>query len=704
MFIKRLTSLVPLPLLGLVAAVDAQTVDTSEWVCEFCPFEDGHRGDYEVGATAVDEDSAYFGDATGYNEEGGYLNVDGRGLVSGDDYRMTWVAEDLGLDSRYAAIDAGRPGSYGVSLDYRELPRRQWITTDTVFDQSAADTLSLPAGWVRSGLTTGMSELDASLVRRDIEGDRSFLGVGGRLLGLGGFDVSADYRRQTNDGQRTFGGSLFTNASLLPMPFDYVTDEVDVQVRYALDSGYLSIGWYLSDFDNQNTALNWESPFTTVPGAEVLSAAQAPDNQFQQLKLGGGYRLQAIRTSVHASLAMGEIEQTTPFLPYTSNANLTPAALPRSNLDGSVDTANYALSIVSRPIPKGRVRLSYRYDERDNRTPVELYERVIVDTILSNDPEANLPYSYERSVIELSGDYDLFDSLRVSGGYERRDLERDLQEVREQTEDTGWGRLRWRPNELIEIDGRAGTSRRDIDSYNEFVAVAFGQNPLMRKYNMAFRYREFAELAVSIMPPGSPLSVTIDSRYADDDYSRSEIGLVAGRELYIGADIGYSVTDRASLYLNVSTENIEAEQFGSEAFAEPDWRAFNDDDYDTIGFGFRLRQIADKVDLQLDWTRAAGTSSIQLDSATEPADLFPDFETTLDFVRLRLGYRHSERLDVNASLTFQRFEAEDWSIEGVGPATIPEVLSLGPLPYDDEQFLVGIGFQYRLGSDTLSEN
>ncbi|MEO1202488.1 MAG: MtrB/PioB family outer membrane beta-barrel protein, partial [Pseudomonadota bacterium] len=249
---KRTGPLLSIPLLASAMAADAQTVDTSEWICEFCPFEDGARADYQVGATAADEDSAYFGNATGYNEEGGYVNLDGEGLVSGDSYRMTWVAEDLGLDSRYAAIDAGRPGTYGISLDYRELPRRQWITTDSVFLQSAADSLSLPAGWVTSGLTSGLTELDASLARRDIESDRSFLSLGGRLLNLGGFDVSADYRRQTNDGFRTFGGSLFTTASLLPMPFDYVTDEVDVNVRYSLGAGYLALGWYLSDFDNQN--------------------------------------------------------------------------------------------------------------------------------------------------------------------------------------------------------------------------------------------------------------------------------------------------------------------------------------------------------------------------------------------------------------------------------------------------------------------
>ena len=54
--------------LALAPAAFAQTVDTSDWACEYCPFQEGHEGDYEVGATSVSDDSAYFGNATGYYE------------------------------------------------------------------------------------------------------------------------------------------------------------------------------------------------------------------------------------------------------------------------------------------------------------------------------------------------------------------------------------------------------------------------------------------------------------------------------------------------------------------------------------------------------------------------------------------------------------------------------------------------------------
>ena len=45
-------------------------------------------------------------------------------------------------------------------------------------------------------------------------------------------------------------------------------------------------------------------------------------------------------------------------------------------------------------------------------------------------------------------------------------------------------------------------------------------------------------------------------------------------------------------------------------------------------------------------------------------------------------------------LRYQKFVAEDWSLEGVDPATIPVVLTMGANSYDDEVLIVGLGVRY----------
>jgi MtrB/PioB family decaheme-associated outer membrane protein len=686
-------------------AAHAQVVDTSEWICEFCPFESGNRADLAVGASNVSDDSAYFGDATGYSEAGVYANIDGDGSFVSDGNWLQWQVEDLGLDSRYAGLRGGRQGTFDYNVAYREIPRYRFFTTDTIFLESAADALSLPSDWVRAPVTSGFTELDTNLTRRDIESERRILELGGKYLPSSRVSLSAKYSRQERDGLDIYGGSYFTQSSLLPGSFEYATDVVDFGVRYAGDNGFLALEYYLSEFDNSTAALNWETPFTSTPGAEVAALAQSPDNSFQQLSLSGNYRFSNHPTVITYTGAIGNMDQDALFLPYTTNATLTVTPLPRASLAGDVDTRSLAVSLTSRVFEKARLRLAYRYDERNNKTAQDLWTRVITDTFVTIEAEPNIPYSFERSTFNISAEYELLDTVRISGGYDRKTIDRDFQEVAEQTEDRGWGRLRWRPNEILQVTVRGGASERDVDSYNETLAASLGQNPLMRKYNLAYRYRRFGELTVVASLPESPVSLTINGMYADDDYSQSQLGLTGGDDLRLAADLSWAVSENTSIYLTGGYENIESEQVGSEQFSTPDWRASNNDDFYTVGGGFRIRQIGDKYDLQIDYMRSEGTSKINVESASGGLSQFPDLESTLDYLRLKLSYQRSERLEWTMNLRYQSFSAEDWALEGVGPATIPVVLTLGANPYDDEIFIFGLGFRYLIGEsdDSLIE-
>jgi MtrB/PioB family decaheme-associated outer membrane protein len=674
----------------------SQEADTSAWACEFCPFENGHRADYQLGASSVSDDAAHLGNASGYSEEGVYANVDGEGSFASDSHQLRWLVEDLGLDSRYAELAGGRQGTFDYDLSYREIPRTQFFTTDTIFQQSAADTLSLPAGWVRAADTSGFTELDTSLVRRNIESDRSFLKIGGRYQVTRRISFSADYRRQEHEGVDMTGGSYFFSSSLLTRPIDYVTDAADFNVRYTADKGYLSLGWHFSDFENDNDAVNWENPFTSAPGSEFAATAQPPGNNFNQLSLFGGYNFSQTRTVVAFSAATGRLRQNKAFLPYTTNPNLILTPLPRLSLEGEVDTTNFAFSLTSKVFKKARVKLAYRYDERDNGTAQDLWSGVMAETFVGST-DTNIPYSFERSTLNLSADYDLFDTVRISGGYDRKTIDRDFQEVAEQTEEGSWGRLRWRPNGYLQFDFKGGASRREIDLYDETFAATLGQNPLMRKYNLAFRYRTFGEFTVVTSFPESPVTVTLNGLFADDSYTQSLMGLTSGDELRLTGDLSWALTDKSSLYLTGGYEDIESEQFGSESFAREDWNATNNDKFYTAGGGFRVREIGGKFDLQMDYTRSEGTSEINVTSVAAGPSQFPDLESTLEYLRLLVTYQQSDRLELTMNLRYQSFLAEDWALEGVGPATIPSVLTLGAQPYDEDVFIFGLGFRYSIG-------
>jgi len=686
-----------LPAVMLAAAELPPKPDTSSWVCEFCPFADGHRASIDAGASYVSDSAAAFGDATGYEEKGGYLNLDGSGAITSDDYQARWLLQDLGLDSRRAAFEGGEQGRYEYHVDFQQLPRHRYDTSASIFRQSGADLLSLPSGWVRAPQTGGFSALDSSLQSRDISSERRLFGIGGSYLPAERLRMAFDFRHLEQDGVRLSGASYFTQSSQLPAPFDFTTDEAQLELRYAGAQGFASLTYLSASFQNDQAALRWETPFTSAPGAEIAAMAQAPDNRFQQLSLAGNYHFDTFASVLGFSAASGRVEQDAEFLPYTSNMQLNPAALPRARLDGEVQTSNIALTLTSRPLDKARVRIAYRFDERDNDTPVEQYERVITDTFVSGEIESNLPLSFRKSRFSIGGSYQLWPKLKLSAAYDHSSMDRDYQEVAEQTEQGGWAQLGWRPTSNLDIRVKAGTTERDIDRYDESVAISLGQNPLLRKYNLAYRFREYAELSLAGSLSDKPVSASLVALYANDDYLQSPLGMQQSDDLRIAGDLSFSFAENRYFYVHGGYERIESDQLGSELAGSADWAARNSDQFVMGGAGVNLRNIANKLDLRIDFSRTQGTTEISLNTLASGLSWFPDLESTMDTLRVQLHWQRSEKLALMLGVRWEQFATEDWALQDVAADTIPVVLTLGAEPYDYDILLLGLSFSYRVG-------
>jgi len=688
------------PLVLLAPAVSLAQVDTSEWACESCPFDQGYRAEIDAGATNVSDDAARFGNYTGYDEKGTYADVSGQGRYANDGYRLDWSVEDLGLDSRVVELSTGKQGVFDFGFGYQDLPFRRFDTTSTVFNPSSDSTLTLPSGWVAAGTTGQMTQLASSLQQRHIGTDRQIVDVGAGWTPGDAFRLFADFRRQTRDGIDISSAGSYTQAAFLPRWIDYETDQIDAGVQYHSDSVSLTLAYYGSFFTNQNPSLTWETPFLAAPGGTSLRAAREPDNDFSQVSLSGKYHLAAGNTVIAFLAASGRGEQNAAFLPYTINPNVVTSALPRSSLDAQVDTFNYAFTVTSRPLDKLRVKFAYRYDERDNKTPISDWERVIVDAIPSGEVEQNVPYSYDRLHTIVSGEYTLSRKWRLSAGYERKEMNRDYQEVAEQTTDLGWGQVRWRPAAWLDIRAKGGASQRGIDRYNDTIAVSLGQNPLMRKYNLAYRYREFGEVVAAISPLELPVSVSVSALFADDDYKESLVGLNGAEEFRATADISWAVSESASVYLVFGQDRIDAHQTGAEQFGFWDWSAFHEDDFAHTGVGMTWRPSDSKFDFSFDYNRGTGETRIALDSLSGGPSTLPTLESTLDSAHVEASYAFSDRLQGTFHLRYERFDLEDWAL--VSQTTLPTVLTLGAQPYDYDVYAVGIGIRYRFGDDAIS--
>jgi len=683
---------------GRAGAEDVPLPDTSKWKCESCPFASGHKAEYEVGGAYVSDDSARFGNATGYDKEGGYVAADGTGQYAGDDYRVQWELKDLGLDSRSVDIEGGKPGTYKYDIDYAELPYRRYDSTQTVFQKANDELLVLPSGWVPAGTTAGFTALDANLADRDIESDRRSVGIGGEYLGTEHLRLQADYRRTERDGWGIAGASFYTSSALLTAPLDDRTDTANFAATYSDEKWTASLSWFGSFYEDSLNSLTWDNPYS---GGGQGRRAQAPDNDAQTLTLAGTYRFTP-QTILSLSAAKGEMRQNDLLLPYTINPGLPVTALPRDSLDGKIETTHVDVGITSRPWSFLRLKGVYRYDDRDNQTPVEQWTRTITDLFDSGDPEANRPYSYKRSKLELSAAarftyWDWLKTLEFEGGYDRIETKRNLQEVADATEETGWGRVRWRPGPDSELTLRAGISRRDPDNYDLTVADANEQNPLLRKYNLAYRYRQFSQLDARFGLFGLPVTVGAEAYYASDDYTESPLGLRKNDDRRFAADVTWAINEHTSVYLQGGYEDQDLAIFSSETFAAADWNSQHQDIFHTLDAGVRFGNPTGPFDANVSFRYAKGTSAVDVASNFSGSGAYPDLKTDLIGGEIDVGYHVNSRTELRLKVRYEDYSSSDWALQGVEPATIPTVLTLGASPDNYDVYLAILSIRYSFG-------
>ena len=289
---------------------------------------------------------------------------------------------------------------------------------------------------------------------------------------------------------------------------------------------------------------------------------------------------------------------------------------------------------------------------------------------------------------------------RVSAGYEYREINRDNQEVAEQTVNSGWGQVRMQPFAWLDVRAKGGASTRGVDRYDETVAVSLGQNPIMRKYDLAYRYREFGEVVVTLSTLEKPVSFSASALFADDDYKDSLVGLNGAEEFRATADVSWAISDGATVYLVYGRDSIDAHQTGAEQFGWWDWSAFHEDRFDHAGFGIRLRPAEGKFGFRLDYNRGEGETRIAYDSLSGGPSELPDLKSTLDSLRIEASYAVSERMDLTFDLRYERFEVADWAL--VSETALPTILTLGAEPWDYDVYAAGIGIRYRFGEDEIT--
>lgn len=88
--------------------------------------------------------------------------------------------------------------------------------------------------------------------------------------------------------------------------------------------------------------------------------------------------------------------------------------------------------------------------------------------------------------------------------------------------------------------------------------------------------------------------------------------------------------------------------------------------------------IVDKLDLGADLVFSRARSDISVDNATA-APPFPTATTSVDTLKLYATYKLKDKLWLTGSYWYERYQAQDWRLDGVTPATVANLLAFGAL-------------------------
>lgn len=690
------------------------------------------RSTLEVGIGYVSEDSFRFGRYTGLEDEGlyGVLNLDflRRGPYDGDSAQyLSMTASDLGLTSREAAVEFGRQGSFGIRIGYDQTAILRSDSAATLFTGAGTDSLTLPAGWVPATSTAGMTVLASNLRRVELRQERKRWNLGVEKQLSRHWTLSASFSHEDRDGIKSLGG-VFGNsggnprAVLLPEPIDYETQTFELIAAYAGSRQRYQFRYHLSLFDNGFASLSWQNPFSAITGWTAAAGyptgfgqmALPPDNRFHHFDAAAGFDL-TTNTRLTADLAFGQMTQNESFLPYTNNPVLAASIsqpLPRASLDGQIDTTVLNLRLTSRAGARLHWTASYRYDDRNNRTPRDEYVYIGGDSqlqdigVASSRRRFNEPHDFEEQRLHFDLGYRIGAGSRLTATAERRETERSHSERDKATEDAfslGWsqdfsdwfsGSLRF---ESAERDGSTYHGEEPFLSgyspgYTSTVAGGWENPPGLRKLHLADRDRDQVTLMATLTPTEA-WSLGLEADWASDDYERSSLGLKRTDINAYSVDLSYAPTREWSAFAYYSYEDLEFEQNGQSiggATRVADavnpargWNARHADRIDTAGAGLNVPVVANRFEAGIEFVTVRTRSDIEVTtgSALTSAAL-PRMKTRMDSVGLRATWRLRSSLLLNLRYWYEHYRSSDWALDSVEANQLANVIVLGELSPD----------------------
>ncbi len=392
-------------------------------------------------------DALRFGQYTGYNNDASPI-IDLE-MIRRDEALgtlTTLTGRDLGLDTRELLYSRERQGDWKFALDYNEIVRNDPSIINTGMTgvgttKPTVNLIQLPAmpnAWATANGVSGNSVAGSEV---QLKLKRTAVGLSGAKWISPDLQLEVALKNETKTGARLFGragldsgemalrpksgGSASANGGwavlLAPEPVNSSIQQVETKLNFNRGNLAMTGGYAGSFYTNSNGSLTLNVPGTlnrgalwnvcatagcsTVQALASSDVALPPDNQAHQVYVDGTYGFSPT-TRANFKLSYTHATQDENFV----SMGLTPAATAPASLGGVVDTTLAQVGLTARPIKDLSVNASLRLEDRNDSTPVYVYNYGAASTAL--DKTTNWPSgSQKRTTAKVDGAY------RLGNGY-----------------------------------------------------------------------------------------------------------------------------------------------------------------------------------------------------------------------------------------------------------------------------------------------
>jgi len=612
-----------------------------------------------VGAGYLREDAPRFGQYTGVNDTGvyGILNFDINRLEKETGTWLRLKGNNLGFENRDLRLQHERQGDWGYFIDYSEMPRFEPYTAYTAVTGIGTPFLAIP------------NSAAAVEVPVNLKMKREALGLGfSKQLG-NGFDLQVRVRNEEKNGERIFARGTATPAwEFAPEPLNSTTRQLEAILGYADKKFQVSGIYYGTSYNNHNTALNFSGGNAAL--STFSPVGLPPDSQSHQLALDGGYSFTE-STRGNFKLAYTHATQNDTFIAGVPvNAGINPVG----NLGGRVDTTLMQVGLSSRPLPRLSLSADLRHENRSDKTPVRLYTIAGVSPTSTFSGE-NEPRSFRSTTGKLEASYRLPDAMRVTGGVEYVEKERNTSAIRvvsfrDKTEESSYrvGLQRTMSDTVTGSVTYIRSERTGSDFRINVLncgAVTCGTSSalnLIAPLHLADRQRD--KLRVNLnWTPVEALSIQLLSEQTWDDYGQrtaDEFGLRDGTSRNHSIDLSYAFSDEWQANGWVSKNDTEANRANRISATQP-WASTLLNNGKAIGAGLRGKPL-EKVEIGADLSHSEITDKFRqwaIAGAAVPS--LPSFFTRQTSLKLFGTYALQKNASLRLDYVFDRYRTNDWS-------------------------------------------